>query len=127
MQHFGKMQVIEGMTEPVYMEQTPDQIARGEMKYLAQPAFKYQKLLIADGTPWSEVRPTLDLGPGIWLIVVDEAGWVMACESDAEQIVGPDGYDLWQIEHPTDDPWDIRRHIWTGTEIINDPDNPEQN
>jgi hypothetical protein len=127
MRHFGKMRVEEGVTEATYLEQTEDQIARGEMKYLLTPAFNYVRLVMEDGTPWADVRPTVETGPGKWLIVTDERGWVMACESDPEQIVGPPGFDLWQIEHPTDDPWDIRRHIWTGEEIVNDPNNPEQN
>ena len=122
MRHFGKMRMEEGVKDAVYLEQTEDQIARGEMKYMVTPSFKYQKLLLEDGTPWAEVRQTLETGPGIWFIVTDERGWVMSVESDPEQIIGPHGYDLWQIEHDTADPWELRRHIWTGEEIVKDPD-----
>jgi len=115
--HFGKMQMIEGSTEPFYFLQSLEDEAAGRPKVVAIPARKFWRMAIEDGTPWFEVQKTLETGPGIWFIVVDETGWVMCCESDPDQIVGPAGYDLWQIEHPGGE-WDIRRHIWTGEEVV---------
>jgi len=119
--HFGKMQMIVGWTEPVYFFQSEEDEAAGVPKVVAIPARQFSRIAIEDGTPWLEVQQQLETGPGIWFIVVDERGWVMGCESDPDQIVGPPGYDLWQIEHPGGE-WDIRRHIWTGEEIIDDND-----
>ena len=123
MKHFGKMQMIEWATEPVYMFQTEEQEERGDPKIVAIPSRKYQRLAIEDGTPWFDVQKKLKPGDDIWFIVTDETGWVMGCERDPDQIVGPPGYDLWQIKHPGGE-WDIRRHIWNGKAIVDDPDQP---